>query len=89
MNNDELLSKSISYIRFPLTFLIVFIHFNLFQGLNIRGTVYGLDNPDWYFFIVTIISQVIAKIGVPLFFVISGFLFFTNAILIRTHIKER
>ena len=76
MKNDALLSSTISYLRFPLTVGIVFIHFHLDTGLDIRGTVHGLDNPDWYFFIVTTISQVLARIGVPLFFVISGFLFF-------------
>ncbi len=76
MSNDELLSKTISYLRFPLTVGVVFIHFNLSVGLTIHGVKHGLDNPEWYFFIVNFISEVLARIGVPLFFVISGFLFF-------------
>lgn len=76
MKNDELLSKTISYLRFPLTVGIVFIHFSLHEGLEIHGIKHGLDNPEWFFFIVYFISQVLARIGVPLFFVISGFLFF-------------
>ena len=76
MVNDELLSKTISYLRFPFCAGVVFIHFNLAKGLVIRGIVYGMDNPDWYFNIIRLISEVIASIGVPLFFVFSGFLFF-------------
>ena len=76
MTNDELLSKTISYLRFPLTVGVVFIHFSLHEGLDIHGVKHGLDNPEWYFFIINFISQVLARIGVPLFFVISGFLFF-------------
>lgn len=76
MTNDELLSKTISYLRFPLTVGVVFIHFNLARGLEIHGVKYGLDNPEWYFFIANLISEVFSRIGVPLFFIISGFLFF-------------
>lgn len=79
MTNDELLSKTISYLRFPLTAGVVFIHFNLARGLDIHGVKYGLDNPEWYFFIPHLISGVLPTIGVPLFFIISGFLFFYRA----------
>jgi surface polysaccharide O-acyltransferase-like enzyme len=76
MTNDELLSRTISYLRFPLCVGVVFIHFELAKGLAIHGVKYGLDNPDWYFFIMRLINDVIARISVPLFFIISGFLFF-------------
>lgn len=79
MTNDELLSKTISYLRFPLTVGVVFIHFDLSQGLDIGGTVHGLNNPAWYYFIINVISGTLASIGVPLFFIISGFLFFYHA----------
>ena len=76
MTNDELLSKTISYLRFPLTIGVVFIHFNLSNGLGIRGVLYGLNNPEWYYCIIHLVSDVLSRIGVPLFFLISGFLFF-------------
>lgn len=79
MTNDELLSKTISYLRFPLTVGVVFIHFNLAYCLNIHGVIHGLENPEWYFFILHLISGVLPTIGVPLFFIISGFLFFYRA----------
>lgn len=78
MTNQELLSKTITNLRFPLIVGIVFIHFSLSDGLDMGGEKYGLDNPGWYFFIVNLVSEVFARIGVPLFFIISGFLFFYN-----------
>ena len=77
MTNDELLSKTISYLRFPLTVGVVFIHFNLAKnGFSMHGIKYGLDNPDWYDHFIKFFSDVLPRIGVPLFFLISGFLFF-------------
>lgn len=76
MNKDQLLSKTISFLRFPLIVGVVFIHFSLVNGIDVHGSKLGLNNPDWYFFVVNLISEVIAKIAVPLFFFFSGFLFF-------------
>lgn len=93
MTNDELLSKTISYLRFPLTVGVVFIHFSLAKGLNIHGIKHGLDNPEWFFYIVNLISEVLARIGVPLFFIISGFLFFYrkefNYLVYKDKLKSR
>ena len=89
MTNDELLSKTISYLRFPLTVGVVFIHFDLSQGLDIGGITHGLNNPDWYYFIINLISGTLATIGIPLFFIISGFLFFYHKDLNRDVYKQK
>lgn len=78
MAKEELLSKTINYLRFPLTVGVVFIHFNLVDGFNISGIEYGVDNPKSYYYLVTFFSAVLPRIAVPLFFFISGFLFFYN-----------
>jgi surface polysaccharide O-acyltransferase-like enzyme len=78
MTNDQLLSKTISYLRFPLTVGVVFIHFSLHKGFEVHGVTHALGNPDWFFFVVNMISQVLARVCVPLFFIISGYLFFYN-----------
>lgn len=77
MTNDILLSKTISYLRFPLTVGVVFIHFDLSKGITIHGCEYGLNNPEWYFHIINFINA-FASVCMPLFFMISGFLFFYN-----------
>lgn len=76
---NDLTSDTISILRFPLTVGVVFIHFSLSKGLNIHGTFYGLNNPDWFFFVTNFISEVLSKLCVPSFFFISGFLFFREA----------
>lgn len=76
MTNDAILSRAISYLRVPLTIGVVFIHFSLQRGLEIHGVFHGLNNPGWFFFIVNLMSEVIARLCVPTFFIISGFLFY-------------
>lgn len=76
MNTEELQSKTISFLRFPLTVGVVFIHFNISKGLNVHGALYGNDYSMWFSYIVTFFSDVLPRISVPLFYVISGFLFF-------------
>lgn len=75
---DVVWSKSIDFLRFPMMGGVVFIHFNLASGVAVQGEGFAQILPDWFYFIVNIISNVIASIGVPWFFVISGFLFFYN-----------
>lgn len=89
MTHDVLLSKTISYLRFPLTVGVVFIHFDLSQGLDIAGATHGLNNPNWYYFIINLISGTLATIGVPLFFLISGFLFFYRRDFDETVYKQK
>ena len=94
MTNDELLSKTISYLRFPLTVGVVFIHFNLAKnGFSMHGVKYGLNNPEWYYYIINFFSEVLPRIGVPLFFLISGFLFFYrkefNGAIYRNKLRTR
>ncbi len=37
MSDDKLLSQTISYLRFPLVVLVVFLHHNVGQGLIVGG----------------------------------------------------
>ena len=78
METEELQSKTISYLRFPLTLGVIFIHFNLTNGISLGGAKFGIDYPEWYYWIISLFSDVLPRISVPLFFVISGFLFFYN-----------
>lgn len=76
MTKEDLLSKTITYLRFPLIAGVVFIHFNIAEGFNIGGIEYGVDNFELYYYFVSFFSGVLPRIAVPLFFFISGFLFF-------------
>lgn len=75
MTNDELLSKTINYMRFPLMVGVVFIH-NKMGEIDIQGSKVSYDAWPWLSFIMDFFSSVLPAISVPLFFFISGFLFF-------------
>lgn len=75
--DEELLSKTIMNLRFPLTVGIIFLHNNM-ETINIQGHCYRYETTKWLSTIIELCSVVLADICVPLFFFISGFLFFNN-----------
>ena len=75
IRHEELLSKTISFLRFPLIIGVVFIHNNL-SAVNIQGNIIRFDQWPAVQFIMNLCSTVLAAISVPLFFIISGFLLF-------------
>ena len=80
MNNapsSQLVTDSITLLRFPLIVAIVFIHTFIAGQPNIDGKVnveYG--QYPIYDLLDHIVRICLAEVAVPLFFVISGFLFF-------------
>lgn len=76
-SNIEIISKSISYIRFPLIVGVVLIH-STFGDIVLQGESVKCDNElcPIYYNVSYILSHIIARICVPLFFMISGYLFF-------------
>lgn len=73
---EKLQSSVISFLRFPLIVAVVFIHSipeNV--GLNALSDVTN-DNLTVYEGTRYFISNIVARIAVPAFFFISGFLFF-------------
>lgn len=75
MTNEELLSKTISYLRFPLIVGVVFIHSKMGE-INIQGKEVRYEAWPWLTHTMDFFSSVLPTIAVPLFFLISGFLFF-------------
>lgn len=76
MTNEELQSKTISFLRFPLIVGVVLIHSH-FNSVVINGVdlMEGGHFPV-YTVISYLFSGIFSGIAVPLFFFISGFLFF-------------
>lgn len=75
-DNDELQSKTIAFLRFPLIVGVVLIHC-YYKELPIGGVkVPVMDEYPIYKLIADLFSQVLARTAVPLFFLISGYLFF-------------
>ncbi|SNU03305.1 Acyltransferase family protein [Prevotellaceae bacterium MN60] len=72
-NTDSLV---INWLRFPMAVLIVFMH-TPFLFTVCEGVELGLLEESAVT-IHAVIAQIIAQIAVPLFFLISGYLFFQN-----------
>lgn len=68
-------SNTITALRFPLMVGIVFMHFGLLDG-GVQGVDVANDVPAWLAFVGNMVACVLTSICVPLFFLISGYLFF-------------
>lgn len=75
--NSQIIKDSITALRFPLIVAIVFIHTFIVGQPNIDGKI-NVEHGQYptYDFLDHIVRLCLAEIAVPLFFVISGFLFF-------------
>ena len=76
-DKDNLTSQTITLLRLPLTVFVVFIHYNMgVRGFPLHGETYGLDAPVWFRLVTALFSDVLPRTAVPLFYIISGYLFF-------------
>lgn len=72
---DKYLSDKIKILSFCSILLVVFLHaFNLDGGLP--GTILFFKSPVWV--VEDVISYGFTRIAVPIFFLLSGYLFFLN-----------
>ncbi len=71
----KLTSLSIDYLRFPMAALVVICHCMLLYGISWNGTTVYSTGPvsTW---LQIFISEVLPHIAVPMFAMISGYLFF-------------
>lgn len=78
INNFQLqISKSISLLRFPLVLMVVFIHSGGFGEFHTEiFNINILSNIHVYDVIRILISRILCQVAVPLFFLISGYLFY-------------
>jgi surface polysaccharide O-acyltransferase-like enzyme len=77
MDDKELQSKVISFLRFPLIMCVVFIHSDL------RAVCVQLRYLTVYGGLMTVFIDCLCNVAVPLFFFISGYLFFRSGMFSR------
>jgi hypothetical protein len=76
MKIDRVSSERLSLLRFPLIVGVVFIHM-YGTDVGLANGVVGVNNPGYIsVFVQYFISQGVARIAVPLFFLMSGYFFF-------------
>lgn len=74
--NEQLLSETINFLRFPLIVGVVLIHSH-FKDVTINGVnIMATGSLPVYTNISYFLSEILSRIAVPLFYLISGFLFF-------------
>lgn len=71
-------SETISFLRFPLAVLVVFIHSSGRGELDMSFPIWEMTGMDVYNTIRTLVSHVLGQLAVPTFFLISGYLFFQH-----------
>ena len=78
MNHDELKYKVFDWLRFPLIVFVVYIH-SFGKPIDFYAIDFSnLTSIDCYNLFRISISHVLTHIAVPMFFFISGFLFFNK-----------
>ncbi|WP_321331300.1 acyltransferase [uncultured Bacteroides sp.] len=77
MTDDELQSKTITWLRFPMIVGVLLIH-SYNPNLNNGGMLLGNGKATYLLFQFTrnLFSEVLARFCVPLFFLLAGYLFF-------------
>ncbi|OAV72977.1 glucans biosynthesis protein [Bacteroidales bacterium Barb7] len=75
--DKELQSKVIDFLRFPLIVGVIFIH-NYGSTANIPEMASITGHTPVYHICSELFSHILGSVAVPLFFFISGFLFFRN-----------
>ena len=80
-NYKERLSTAITWLRFPLIFLIIMLHCYSVQRLE--------GNHEIYFKVLYPFSLWLGETGVPAFFFISGYLFFLSKKSYQQKLKDR
>lgn len=73
-NNRDLINV-FSWLRFPMIVFVVVTHANL-SDVNIQGSPICNSFPKWYFDFMYFFSEAVTRLAVPVFFIISGYLFF-------------
>ncbi len=94
IDSEQLQSKVISFLRFPLIVGVVLIHTQIGTINGIEGNLRAPHPFDgvfpFYESTLYLCAQILARIAVPLFFMFSGFLFFykTNKFTAKTYIGK-
>lgn len=73
----QLQSRTIDILRFPLAVMVVAIHTYFCESLSNRGVEVPFTG-DWAHWMITFFSIYLTDCAVPMFFVISGYLYFVK-----------
>ena len=77
LNIKQIQSQAIDVVRFPLAVVVVCIHTYFCESLNLNGTEITMEG--WIApVVISLVSISLTHVAVPMFFVISGYLYCLN-----------
>lgn len=85
---DKDISQSISYLRLPLALLIVFGHANILSFPICSHGEFAIYNLSIISYPISFFSLILFGSAVPLFFMVSGYLFFAKESSFNLHIYK-
>ena len=77
LHSEQILSKTITWLRLPLIVFVVFVHMN--PNVDVRNIdYYNFTTNDLYTLISTTCSYIIGPLAIPAFYLFAGYLYFKN-----------
>ncbi len=87
-NISPITSMAIAILRFPLPMAVMAIHFFRMESISIKGVVYDPSIFPITSFFIRLIDIIVGDFSVPVFFFVSGFLFFAGGFTSKSYIKK-
>lgn len=81
--DDKLRSQSLDLLRFPLAVVILLIHVFSTEGIVFQGNTLSFDSYPFFLFINRFIDGFLRGQSVPIYYFISGFVFFLGGKLTK------
>ena len=83
MNRTDLRSQSLDLLRFPLAVVVVIIHTFSTRNVTVQGVPFSLEDMPILLEVNHFINGFLREHSVPIYFFISGFVFFLGASLTK------
>ena len=86
---EKLRSESLNLLRFPLAVVVVLIHIFSSEGFKLHGQEITFDSTPFFLEVNYFIDGFLRKQSVPIYFFISGYVFFLGITLTRETYKRK
>lgn len=78
-NTRSLRSQALDLLRFPLAVIVVIVHLFTLEDIALPNVVYKVSEYPMFVYVNVLVGAFLRGISVPIYFFISGYVFFFNA----------
>ena len=89
MSRNDLRSQSLDLLRFPLAVVVLIIHTFDYGGPTVQGTSVAVDGLPFFLEITHFIDGFLRRQSVPIYFFISGYVFFLGVKLTKEKYAQK